>query len=525
MILALTSQRSRLKGALLIALVAGRIFTHSVFADESADRINALEKLIEAQNQKIDALTEKVKLLEQREQGRTNNVSSRQLPTIVIDTNGVPITPAATGGDQPEPGLSGEATKQLPQIIVGSDGFLMRSADTNFVLRLRGLVQLDSRTFFDDNTYSEGNDSFVLRRARPIIEGTVFKDFDFQLAPDFGGSSVQIFDAWINYRYRPELQLRAGKFKGPVGFENLQSDATLPFNERSLVSALVPVRNVGVQLWGDVAGGVMSYAAGVFNGAGDSRNPSTTDFADHKEVAGKIALQPFKQSSFSGLRGLGFGVGGSYSQVSSNAQALPNTTGGAVPGYTTSALQQFFAYNPRIGPVVGDGAHWRISPYIYYLRGPFGLLGEHAISHQGVLNSATLLKAELEHTAWQVSAQWVLTGEPASFSGIVPLHPFNLTSGGWGAWQLVARYGQLDIDAAAFHGFSNPAVSASSATSWSVGINWWLNKNVRVLMSYAHTGFDGGGGFNPVDPITLLPPAIVTQQDENVFFTRFQLAF
>ena len=37
--------------------------------------------------------------------------------------------------------------------------------------------------------------------------------------PDFGGSTVQIFDAYVNYRYRPELQLQAGKFKSPVGLE------------------------------------------------------------------------------------------------------------------------------------------------------------------------------------------------------------------------------------------------------------------------------------------------------------------
>jgi len=53
-------------------------------------------------------------------------------------------------------------------------------------------------------------------RARPILEGTVFRDFDFQFVPDFGGSSVQIFDANLNYRYRPELQLKAGKFKEEI---------------------------------------------------------------------------------------------------------------------------------------------------------------------------------------------------------------------------------------------------------------------------------------------------------------------
>jgi phosphate-selective porin OprO/OprP len=263
----------------------------------------------------------------------------------------------------------------------------------------------------------------------------------------------------------------------------------------------------------------------VFNTAGDSRNPGSSDFTDDREFAARLSLQPFKHSAIPALQGLGVGVGGSYSQVSSNALALPGTTGGTLPGYTTSGLQQFFAYNPVVGPVVGDGAHWRISPYVSYLHGPFGLLGEYAISDQEVLNSTTLRTADLTHAAWQVSAQWVLTGEPASFSGIAPKRPFDPRSGSWGAWQLVGRYGQLDIDDAVFQGFANPDTSGSLATSWSVGINWWLNRNVRLLLSYTYTDFDGGGGYNPLDATTRVPPATVTHQPESAFLTRLQISF
>lgn len=415
---------------------------------------------------------------------------------------------------------------EAPRLTVGAGGFALSSADTNFVLKLRGLVQLDSRTFFDDNPRSTANDGFLLRRARPIFEGTLFRDLDFSFVPEFGGSgNVSIFDAYLNYRYRPELQLRAGKFKTPVGLEQLQSDATLPFNERSLVSALVPNRNVGVQIWGDAFDGLLSYATGVFNGTGDGRNASNVDVDDDKEFAGRLFAQPFKRSSVAALRGFGFGLGGSYSQVISNAASLPNTTGGTLPGYATDGQQQFFAYNPAQGVVVADGAQWRLSPQFSYLFGPFGLLGEYAVSHQSVYNSFTRARAELEHTGWQLSAQWVLTGEEASFSGINPTRPFKPGGGGWGAWQLVGRFGQLDVDDAAFRGFANGALSARSATSWGVGINWWLNRNLRVLASFSHTSFEGGGSFNPLDPATFGAPATVSAQDENVFFTRLQLSF
>ncbi len=76
----------------------------------------------------------------------------------------------------------------------------MRSADTNFVMTLHGIFQLDSRTYFDDGGI-KGNDGFVLRRLRPIFEGTVFRDFNFRLQPDFGGSGPPtIRDAYLNYQ-------------------------------------------------------------------------------------------------------------------------------------------------------------------------------------------------------------------------------------------------------------------------------------------------------------------------------------
>ena len=330
------------------------------------------------------------------------------------------------------------------------------------MFKLRGIVQLDSRSFFNDNPYLQGNDGFYLRRARPIIEGTVFRDFDFNLTPDFGGNTVQIYDAWMNYRYRPEVQFKAGKFKGPVGFEMLQSDATLPFNERSLVTDFVPIRSLGVQLWGDLAGGAASYGVGFFNGSGDGRVASNSDFGDDKEVAGRLSFQPFKNSDIAAVQGLGFGAGGSYSQVNSNTAGLPSTTGGTLPGYVTSALQQFFAYNPAGGTVYADGAHWRISPYATYTKGPFGVLGEYIVTQQGVVNSATGARAKLVDSAWQASAQWVLTGEDASFTGITPKSPFDPRAGKWGALQLVGRFAQAGLDPDTFPVYSDPILSAQS---------------------------------------------------------------
>jgi phosphate-selective porin OprO/OprP len=205
-----------------------------------------------------------------------------------------------------------------------------------------------------------------------------------------------------------------------------------------------------------------------------------------------------------------------------NTTGLPSTTGGTLPGYATDGQQQFFAYNPtNKAVVVADGDHWRVSPQAWYYYGPIGFIGEYVKSDQRVTRTVTapFTSARLDNTAWEVTGSWVLTGEPASFTGVVPKHPFDPKSGGWGAWQLVGRYAELDVDKAAFPLFSDPNTSASSAASWSIGLNWWLNRNIRFMTSYSRTRFEGGGGAGST------APAAVTRKDEEVLFTRLQLAF
>jgi len=508
----------------LLVVLAPLVEVVDVNAETGLDSIESLRKLVEQQSRKLDELSQKVQYLEERDKRREEASNDQRLPTIVIDTNGVPMASVALKA--PDSKARDRLTSSpTAQISAGANGFSFQSADTNFALKLHGVAQGDSRAFFGENALAQGKDGFLLRRARPIIEGTLFRDFDFLLVADFAGSSVQLFDASINYRFRPELELRVGKFRGPVGLENLQDDMVASFNERSLASDLAPMRNLGVQLWGSIGDGVLGWAAGVYDGDADYRVAPNSAFNDDLEWGGRLFLQPFKNKMTHLLHGLGFGVGASYSDVTSNSAALPATTGGSLPGYVTAGQQQFFAYNPLYGTVVADGAHGRFSPQGYYYLGPFGLQGEWVLSDQSVLNDMTSRRARLDNTAWQISAQWVLTGENASFTALTPAHPFDPRIGQWGAWQLVARYSELDIDHGAFNSFSDPTTSARSASSWSVGLNWWLNRNLRVLTSFSHTAFQGGGGVNLGIPSTLTAPAIVSHQDENVLFTRVQLAF
>jgi phosphate-selective porin OprO and OprP len=508
---------------LLIATVVGAQFAVAALADDAPTNSTEAAE-IETLKQEIQKLDQKVSDLEtqhQAAQPATANSDNAQIQEL---DQKVRILSRERENDQD---AAVAAAKTAPKITLGAGGLGFSSADSNFVATIHGLVQVDSRTFSQDD-HVQGNDSFLLRRARPIITGTVFHDFDFNFTPEFGNgtagaasaaSTPSIYDAYINYRYSPAFQVEAGKFKPPVGLEYLQSDANMSFNERSLVTDLIPGRDIGFELHGDISGGVLSYAAGVFNGVGDGqKNTSNIGFQNDREFDARLFVQPFKATGIAALQNFGFGAGGSWGSSSiTNTLGLPNTTGGAQPGFYTDGQQQFFAYSSG---VVAANTHWRLSPQAYYYYGPLSLLGEYAISDQQVSKTGLTHSTSLQNTAWEISGGWVLTGEDATFNGVTPRHNFDPRNGGWGALQLVARYAELNVDKAAFPIFADPTVSASGAQAWSLGLNWYLNKNIRVDGSFSHTTFTGGG---PVTATTA--PGSVSSHPEDVFFTRVQLSF
>src|SRR3954470_17185714 len=321
------NEHSKIAG---IAVIAFHFLAAPLMAQDAAPTADDLRVL----RQKIEELEREVKALKAQQSppaqtSTSTNVEALEQKVKVLERNRELDQEAAEA-----------RAKEAPSITVGNRGFGFKSADGDFGIQLRGVLQVDSRTFFNDAGVV-GNDGLLLRRARPILQGTVFRDFDFVFVPDFGGSSPQIFDAYLNYRYNPEFQLQAGKFKSPIGLEQLQADQDLMFNERALPTALVPNRDVGFMLHGHILDGTISYSAGIFNGVGDARNSNNADFEDDKAFEGRLFFEPFKKTSISALQGFGFGVSGSYeSQQRTNIAGLPNTAGGSLAGFATDGQQQ-----------------------------------------------------------------------------------------------------------------------------------------------------------------------------------------
>jgi phosphate-selective porin OprO/OprP len=290
----------------------------------------------------------------------------------------------------------------------------------------------------------------------------------------------------------------------------LQSGANLLFVERGYPTALVPNRDVGVMLQGDLAGQRLTYQIGGFNGVSDGGSTDFQSLDDGKNVAARFFVQPFLGSGVDPLAGLGLGVSGTYGNLE-----------GPLRGYVSPGQSTIFVYRSGVGVapnVVGNGTQWRISPQGYYYWGPFGLFGEYVISSQDVLQTGggptAGFSGTIQNQAWQVAASWFLTGEKNGWKAVTPSKPVNFSeTGGLGAVELAARVQGISIDDDAFPVFANPDVSVSNAFSWGVGFNWHLNRNLKLSVDYEHTDFNGGS------------QNTLTAQDEQIILSRVQFSF
>jgi phosphate-selective porin OprO/OprP len=391
-----------------------------------------------------------------------------------------------------------------PVLDAGPDGFYIRSQDSSYSLRIGGYLQANGR-FYLSEPKPTGSE-FLIRRLRPYFEGTVGKYYDFRFMTDFGQGTTTLQDAYADIHYWPEFRLRAGKFKEPVGLERLEEDRALKFVERALPSDLVPDRDLGFSVHGDLFSQRAEYALGLFNGTPDNTATADSDNNDGKDFSGRVFLHPFADTSLEYARQLGFGIAGTYGDERSTT--IDST-------YKSTGQQVFFTYAKG---VIAAGPRYRYSPQFDYYWRSFGLLGEYVQNTQRLLLPSTKKVAQpqpISSQAWQIAATYLLTGEDATYGQVKPRRDFDPTGGGGiGAWEAVARVDQLLIDRDVYqYGLASSSTSSLEAFEWALGLNWYLNPNVKLQVDYERTGFRYGAAKGHDRP------------DESVVLSELQLQF
>jgi len=420
-----------------------------------------------------------------------------------------------------------ETAKKSPKIEVSNKGLTLKSADDNYKLTLRGYAQADGNFFLDDSPDNAIVDKFTMRRARLSLDGSLFKHVDFRIAPDFAGSQLRLFDAFVDLHYFSAASLMAGKFRQPVSLERMQTAINVTFVERSYPAQMAPNRDIGVMMHGAIAypgykvqytpqpqfREFLGYELGVFNGIRDNQPVQNADSEkdNNKELAARLFAHPFMHNG-SALEGLGLGVAGTWGQPKDNT----------LFSLLSPGQQSVVSYNAA---TTSSGNAYRIYPQMYWYWKSFGMMAEYLLSSQqlhGVSGNNINILARQDNTAWHINASYVLTGENNTFFNIKPEHVFDPVTGSWGAFQVAARWSEMDIDKSTFQNYgtsanafylSDSSKSINRAQSWALGFNWILNENIKIMTQYEQTHFSGGAINNTNRPT------------ENVFLSRFQFVF
>ena len=186
------------------------------------------------------------------------------------------------------------------------------------------------------------------------------------------------------------------------------------------------------------------------------------------------------------------------------------------PGQNT-----FFTYRTGTTGTYADGRRERWSPQAYYYVGSFGALAEYVQSDQEVSRQLTTTikrSGRVDNSAYQLSLAYFLTGEDATFNSITPLDDVPCRQRRLGC---VASRGPLQraedrqLPPSRAGRSPSPIRPPRPATLArpAVGINWWLNANVKWVLDYELTQFEGGAANNANRP------------DERALTTRFALTF
>jgi phosphate-selective porin OprO and OprP len=477
--------RLRLRAAIVIAAAVGVLVCEDAAATSQAE----LEQLVRDQARRLDEQDARVRELE------------RQLAALA------PPPPAAHENNVSLQGTPGRA----PAVTATDHAFAI--GDSANQLRFHAVLNVDGRYFGEQNP-PPGADTWLLRQARPILEGTLSQVYDFRLTPDFGGGKTVIQDAFLTGRFSSEFQITAGKFKTPFGLERLQYDTDIRFIERGLPNNLVPNRDLGIQIAGESLGRRLNYAFAAQNGVSDGGSSDAigdVDSNNGQEFTARLFARPFRFASGSFWQGLGVGIAGSYSSSAGAAgRAL-------TPSYYSPGQRLIFVYRAGTTPTVQSGGRVRFSPQLYFYRGSFGLLGEFVQVDESVARTVgtDTRTATVRQRAWQLSAGYYVTGERSGYEAVAPSAALGSGSG-FGAIELVVRAGVLDIDPDVFTGgpasFADPAISVRRATAVAAGANWYLTPAVKTVLDYEVTTFRGGAplGDRPI---------------EKALFGRFQMGF
>ncbi|MCH7871080.1 MAG: porin [Planctomycetes bacterium] len=400
--------------------------------------------------------------------------------------------------DDRPPARDSEEWSQLEKWISDSktlrpywkDGLRLDSIDGSVKLEIGGRIQHDYGYFAEDSGLErrlgdDFEDGTEFRRARLYFSGTIHDDLEFKAEYDFAGGDAEFKDVYLGFTKHPKFgNVRLGHFKEPFGLEALTSSNYITFLERSLAAFFAPLRNTGVMFHGTMNEERGSWAAGFFR--------QTDDFGDGQggrdyNVTARLTALPVYEDKGRKLLHVGLAyTHQNYEDDMIRFRSRPEVN-------LSPRLVDTGAFSAEYGDLIGGEIAW--------VNGPLSLQAEYV---HAFIEGRDSVIGDPRFWAASIQASYFLTGEhrayqtsTGSFDRIRPLHNYG-KDGGTGAWELAARLSYLNLN--------DRGVEGGRLRDLTLGVNWYLNPNVRTMWNYILADPSEGG-------------------DLNAFLWRLQVAF
>lgn len=385
-----------------------------------------------AQNAEIEALKQQLAELQTRLQELETRTDAQS--DVNVDT--------AQKLDQLQTGVPKLETK---------GGIKVTSADGKFEASLGGRIHFDAYAFDRDNVPTTGTSEF--RRARLTLSGKAL-GWEYKMEQDFAaGTNLDgLRDLYIA-KSAFGGKFFIGHFKPYRSMEELTSSNELLMMERPYASA-----------------------TGLFNGRQFQQGIGYQRAGDKYTAS----LSVFNLRSAAGVRNEGMGVAGRFTYAPINRETSTLHLGGWFSvedlnngSATTTAVAN---YAGRRGPslTIASASPVRggsISAYGAEVAGSFGpafFQGEYV---QAQFDQPTT--ADQDVTTWYLQGSWMLNGGHKPYKGATGVFG-SPKVGDTGLWELTARYDTIE----------NEDIANREASSWLLGLNYYVNPNLRFMFNY-----------------------------------------
>ncbi len=404
----------------------------------------------------------------------------------------------------------------------------LASADGRFTANVKAILMLDAGKYYQKNNLPaqvsnrDLNEGFNFRRARFGIDGKLFRDFDYSFIYEFGGSGQEdpgrLYEAAITYTYLKPFRFKVGAFEPNIGLAAAVSTSQMPLMERpapaevarnvaagdSRVAFQISANDViGAGDTGVAARWMISsaYTANIIATGSSAASATTQPFDEQNAVIARATIAPFYSTDWQAH----FGV--NYQYVLHPNDQLGNPVGAATGVRYPSQLRDRPELRLDGTRLVDTGAIDSRHTEVFgvegaFMTGPAMIEGEwfrYKIDRRSI--TATTLP-DPHFTGWYVQGSWMLTGESrvynpveARFDAPKLNYSFNPEAGTYGAFELAARYSDLDLNYHEGAAGTTPAAALGAVRGgeqkiYTVGVNWYLNPSMRVMVDFQHVKID-----------------------------------